>query len=193
MCYFFLGVYPAIEQLKKKYLPFQLCKETLGEFPAPGRTMAELKVTPGSCAQQESSIGVRGRGKGLTVHSHGRRLFAVNRPEGNVVWNYFGDLKNEKKWEPKLPRGPPPLSECTNLAYAERTTIKWKTFPGVNPKGQSLAAPDNGSWASSSPKGWRSLNEEAFSPAKILNPSGFHKLRGSEASGTGRREAGALC
>ena len=42
--FFFFLVYPAIEQLKKKKSSLRPCKERLGEFRAPGRTVAELKV-----------------------------------------------------------------------------------------------------------------------------------------------------
>ena len=42
--FFFFLVYPAIKKKKSSLRP---CKETLGELRAPGRTVAELKVTPG--------------------------------------------------------------------------------------------------------------------------------------------------
>lgn len=134
-----------------------------------GRTIAELKVPPSSCAQQDSLIGVWARGRVWLVTIRAGDYLqstALELMGSELLW-WFGKWK-EKGEGNQSAQGSPPTFWLDLLSICREDNNKMKNISRGYPRGQSLAVRDNGSLPSSPlPKGWRSFNEETFSPRRF--------------------------
>lgn len=115
-------------------------------------------------------IGVWGMGRVWMVTIKARDYLqstALKEMGSETIWVIWEtEFYRKGQGEPRLPRHPHHLL-AVPTQHMQTTTIKWKTFPGVHPKGQTLAVPDMEGLASSLSKAWRSFKEETFSPQRF--------------------------